>query len=67
MSTELLNGGEYMATREQQASAKKKVLLLLDILKEQTYEEWLYEQHIAFIEQNNDLIVLALESMKEGE
>lgn len=56
-----------MPSREQQTAARNRVKRILTILNEKSYEQWLYEQHRKFIEENDDLIGMALDSMKKGE
>ncbi|MFB8726144.1 hypothetical protein [Enterococcus casseliflavus] len=56
-----------MPSREQQTAARNRVKRILTILNEKSYEQWLHEQHRKFIEENDELIDLALDSMKKGE
>lgn len=56
-----------MPSREQQTASKNRVKRILTILNEKSYDKWLHEQHKRFIEENDALIDMALDSMKKGE
>ncbi|MDG2979063.1 hypothetical protein KNP65_03805 [Latilactobacillus curvatus] len=56
-----------MASKAEKQKRKKLVELILAAQNPpMTYEDWLYNQHKAFIDQKEDVIFAALENQERG-